>query len=235
MKRKTFLRKGIIGLATISSIPIVKACTENGTETVLPSPTGSDEACTLTPTETLGPFPNITPAQLARQNIIIDRTGVAFLINLTVVGQSNECQPLEGLIIDLWHCDREGNYSQYGNTFLQQVDYTDHDFLRGRQVTNEDGKASFISIFPGWYSGRAPHIHLEILNAQENSLLVTQLAFPKEVCDVVYASEGYKGEADTTNERDMFFRDGFKENLLDILEGNITDGYTMEKTIVLSV
>lgn len=139
---------------------------------------------------------------------------------------------MEGVLVDIWHCDAEGNYSQYGNTFLQQADYTDQDFLRGRQTTDADGKVSFISIFPGWYAGRAPHIHLEVLDANENSLHITQLAFPKEVTDTVYESEGYNGTADTLNEADMFFRDGFEENLISIT-GNLEDGYTMEKTVVI--
>lgn len=221
---------GLSGL--VGSTLIMSSCS-NESENLDDDPNSNGD-CSLTPTEVEGPFPNLTPAQLARENIIVDRQGVAFLIQLTVLNEDNDCQPLQGAIIDLWHCDSEGNYSQYGDTFLQEADYRDADFLRGRQVTNGEGKASYVSIFPGWYAGRAPHIHLEILDANENSLLITQLAFPKEVCDVVYDTEHYTGEQDTTNETDMFFSDGFSELLLDSLEGNITDGYTMQKTVIVS-
>lgn len=213
MNRKKFLSKGIIGLSSLVAGPtIISSCSESTTSD---DPMSNDGNCVLTPPEAEGPFPNMTPAQLARENIIIDRKGIAFLINLTVVDKNNDCEPIEGAIIDLWHCDSEGNYSQYGDTFLQEADYTNADFLRGRQTTNAEGKVSFISIFPGWYAGRAPHIHLEVLDANEDSLLITQLAFLKEVCDEVYATEHYRGEQDTLNETDMFFGDGFDGLSLD--------------------
>ncbi|MEL6676671.1 MAG: intradiol ring-cleavage dioxygenase, partial [Bacteroidota bacterium] len=129
-----------------------------------------------------------------------------------------------GAAVDLWHCDAAGNYSQYGSQ-------EDKDYLRGRQTTDANGQVSFISIFPGWYPGRAPHIHVEVIDSENKSLLGTQLAFPREVCDVVYATTGYQGTADTQNEGDGFFADGVEENLLDSLVGNVTDGYTMEKVI----
>ncbi|MEL6847208.1 MAG: intradiol ring-cleavage dioxygenase [Bacteroidota bacterium] len=214
MERKKFLRKSIVGLGAIMGLPaLTTGCQEP-----------LDPSCPLTPTEGIGPFPNKTPAQLARENIISDRSGVAFLINLTIQDSNNGCVPLVGAAVDLWHCDAAGNYSQYGSQ-------EDKDYLRGRQTTDANGQVSFISIFPGWYPGRAPHIHVEVIDSENKSLLGTQLAFPREVCDVVYATTGYQGTADTQNEGDGFFADGVEENLLDSLVGNVTDGYTMEKVI----
>ncbi|WCM43185.1 intradiol ring-cleavage dioxygenase [Flavobacterium sp. CBA20B-1] len=229
MDRKKFLKKGLVGLGTIVALPtVITSCSNDDDNN---STTTGD--CDLSPSETAGPFPIITPAQLAQANIIGNRTGVALLITLTVQDQSDDCNPLSGVLVDLWHCDAEGNYSQYGGTQMQQTDYTNEDFLRGRQTTDSNGQVSFISIFPGWYMGRAPHIHVEILDSNENSLRVTQIAFPKDICDTVYATTGYNGEADTLNESDNVFSDSLDGNMLDSLTGNTTDGYTLLKTIVV--
>jgi protocatechuate 3,4-dioxygenase beta subunit len=190
-------------------------------------------ACTLSPSETAGPFPIKSPSDLMMENIISDRTGVALLITLTIQDQSNECKPLAGVFVDVWHCDSDGNYSEYGGTPMQSTNYTAKHFLRGRQTTDSNGKVSFISIFPGWYPGRAPHIHIEVLEANENSIRVTQIAFPKDVCDTVYATSGYNGSADTSNTSDNVFANSLSGNMADSLSGNTSLGYTLLKTIVV--
>ncbi len=139
------------------------------------------------------------------------------------------------VLVDIWHCDKDGYYSEYkGSGYSStQVDNTDKHFLRGRQTTDDNGQVSFISIFPGWYQSRAPHIHIEVLNSSEQSIRVTQIAFPKDVCDLVYASSGYHGSADTLNEKDNVFSDSVDGNLADSLTGNTSDGYTLLKSIVV--
>lgn len=222
MDRKKFLKTGLFGIGAIAS------CSKDADEVV-----AILGECTLSPSETAGPFPIKTPSQLVKENIIGDRTGVALLINLTVQDQSDNCKPLAGVLVDLWHCDANGYYSQYGGTGMQQIDLTDENFLRGRQTTDANGQVSFISIFPGWYRGRAPHIHLEILDSGGNSLRVTQIAFPKDTCDTVYATAGYNGTADTLNANDNVFADSVSGNMLDSLTGNTDEGYTLSKVIVV--
>lgn len=212
----------IVGLPTV-----ISACSKDDVD---PASTGS---CDLSPSETAGPFPIKTPSDLVRENIISDRAGVALLITLTIQDQSDGCKPLSGVFVDLWHCDADGNYSEYGGTQMQSTNYTAKHFLRGRQTTDSNGQASFISIFPGWYSGRAPHIHIEILDANENSIRVTQIAFPKDICDTVYTTSGYKGTADTSNASDNIFSNSLSGNMADSLNGNATQGYTLLKTIVV--
>lgn len=234
MKRDEFLKKGLIGMGTIVAIPtILNSCSSDNDSESPNNGSGTPGDCDLSPRETAGPFPIITPADLVRENIIGDRTGVALLITLTVQAQSNDCTPLSGVFVDLWQCDKDGYYSQYGGVQIQQEDFTGFNFLRGRATTDANGQVSFISIFPGWYRGRAPHIHLEIRDTNENSLRVTQIAFPKDVCDTVYATNGYNGEADTLNESDNVFSDSVDGNMLDSIMGNTTDGYTLLKTIVV--
>lgn len=213
-------------MGTIVAIPTVVTSCANDEDATSPTTSTDTDDCTLSPSETEGPYPIKTPAQLVRENIVGDRTGVALLMNITVQDESNNCAPLAGVLVDVWHCDKDGNYSQYNN-------FTSANFLRGRQTTDANGKASFISIFPGWYSGRAPHIHIEVLSASGSSLLVSQIAFPVSIYTEVYNSTGYKGAPDTSNTQDDIFSDSLNRNMANSITGNLTDGYTLSKTIVV--
>ena len=106
-----------------------------------------------------------------------------------------------------------------------------------RATTNADGLAGFTSIMPGWYSGRAPHIHVHVYTASGTSLLVTQIAFPTDVCDTIYttANNFYtKGKQNTANTADNTFSDSLAKNL-GTMTGNITDGYVLEHTVNVAV
>jgi protocatechuate 3,4-dioxygenase beta subunit len=131
--------------------------------------------------------------------------------------------------------DKDGYYSEYGATQMQEKDYRDVHFLRGRQTTDANGEVTFISIYPGWYRGRAPHIHVEALDKSGKSLLVTQIAFPENISSQVYSSALYSehGQADTTNSSDNVFSDGVTLNMGSVT-GNINDGFTITKTIVVN-
>src|SRR4029079_107610 len=112
----------------------------------------------------------------------------ALTIKLTVNNRKSSCAALSGAIVDVWHCDAAGNYSEYGGSVMQSSNYTSVHFLRGRQTTNSSGLVTFTSIFPGWYSGRALHIHVHVYSADGTSLLITQIAFPTDVCNTVYTT-----------------------------------------------
>src|SRR4030095_3629780 len=194
----------------------------------------ASDDCNVSPRETKGPFPTKTPAQMVQANIKSDRTGVALLINLTIVDKTNHCKPLTEAHVDIWHCDKDGNYSEYGNNPMQRNDLTAAHFLRGRQTTDANGHVSFLSIYPGWYHGRAPHIHIEVFDKAGKSLLVTQVAFPENISSKVYSSPLYanRGNADTPNTRDMVFSDSLSEQMATVT-GSTTDGYTLSSTIVV--
>lgn len=223
MNRKQFLKRSLLGLSGVAVLPAaVKAsCT-------------TTDCSSLSPSETAGPFPIKSPADLVRENIIGDRNGIPLLIELTILDQNDDCSPLAGVYVDLWHCDADGNYSEYGGTPMQSTNYTGYHFLRGRQTTDVNGKVSFVSVFPGWYQGRAPHIHLEVLDANESVIRTSQIAFEKNVCDTVYASSPYRGEADTLNANDNVFGDSLAGNMYDSISGNNSSGYTLCKSIVVN-
>ncbi len=230
MKRKDFFTRGLIGLGAFLGLP--SWATRNPEAGDKPEYTPSD--CAVSPKETRGPFPNKTPADYVRANIIGDRVGIPLLIHLTIVQQGDPCLPLPNARVDIWHCDSHGKYSEYGNNRMQREDLTSKHFLRGRQVTDAEGRVEFVSIFPGFYRGRAPHIHVEVLDEKDTSLLVTQIAFPEEACNMVYATNDYDGLDYTSNHSDGIFRDSLASNMTDALDGDLKKGYTLEKKIVVN-
>lgn len=234
MNRKDFLKKSVTGFGLVSLAPMIIGCSKDDpmdNETIV----GNDSDCLISPAETEGPFPTKDPESLNMEDITSDRTGVPMSILITIADGSNECTPIKDVIVDIWHCDKDGYYSEYGGSGLQQVNLQDAHFLRGRQTTNANGQVSFQSIFPGWYRGRAPHIHVHVYDSNGRSLLVTQIAFPEETCNTVYttATDFYtNGTQDTSNESDNVFRDGYDAQLSSI-EGNISEGYALAHQIAL--
>jgi protocatechuate 3,4-dioxygenase beta subunit len=230
MERQEFLKK--LGFSMMVA-PLFGACnTNNPTADTGTNNTGS---CTTTPTETAGPFPTKSPSTLAMTDIRSDRTGLAMTVAITIKNKNNGCAALQNAVVDIWHCDKDGNYSEYGGSGMQSTSYTAVHFLRGRQTTDALGMVGFTTIFPGWYSGRAPHIHVHVYDASGKSLLVTQIAFPKAVTDTVYTSSSFyslRGKQDTANESDNVFSDGYT-NELAAVEGSVSNGYALSHTIVV--
>lgn len=232
MERKQFLSRGLTALGVAFVAPLAKACSkkdavDSETEEVI------DSSCTATPAETEGPFPTKAPSSLVQSNITGDRTGVPLTAKIKITNKNNSCAALAGVIVDIWHCDAAGNYSEYGGSGMQSTNYSSVHWLRGRQTTGADGTVTFTTIFPGWYSGRAPHIHVHIFNAAGTSLLVTQIAFPTDVCNTVYTTASpysSRGTQDTQNSRDNVFSDSLSLELASV-SGTVSNGYTLSHTI----
>lgn len=236
MDRNEFVKKSFSALGIAMVMPLVSCKSAEVDPATTNTTTGTTGSCTVSPTETEGPFPTKVPGSLVLTDIRSDRTGVPFTIKITIQNKNNSCAALKGALVDIWHCDKDGYYSEYGGTGMQQANFTAVHFLRGRQTTDASGLVGFTSIFPGWYSGRAPHIHVHIYDSTGKSLLVTQIAFPKAVCDTVYttATNFYtRGKQDTTNETDNVFSDGFATELATVT-GSVSAGYTLTHTIVVS-
>lgn len=243
MERKVFLKNGVSALGLAVVAPLFKACTK---ENVLTTTAGSGTdstgtssvsgSCAVTPIETAGPFPTHTPSSLVASNIVSDRTGVPLTIKITINNSKNSCAALPGAIVDIWHCDANGNYSEYGGSGMQSTNYTSVHFLRGRQTTNTSGLVIFTSIFPGWYSGRAPHIHVHVYSADGSSLVVTQIAFPTDVCNTVYTTASpysSRGKQDTSNTSDSVFADSLASELATV-SGSVANGYALTHLITVS-
>jgi protocatechuate 3,4-dioxygenase beta subunit len=178
--------------------------TTGGTTT---SSTGgtTNTACAVTPTETVGPYPSLT--DLVRSDIREDRSGTPLALTISVVNTDNGCSPVAGAQVEIWQCDAAGNYSQYGNQGART-------YLRGIQTTNPDGQVTFSTIYPGWYQGRATHIHVEVVR-NGSSVKVTQIAFPESANAAVYGTGVYasRGQNPTSNTRDGIFADSLNAEL----------------------
>ncbi len=197
-------------------------------------PSSSLPSCVVVPELTEGPY--YVDEKLERSDIRIDTStgapadGSVLRIDW-VVSQvdGNACIPLEGVLVDVWHCDAAGVYSD-----VQGAE--GHDFLRGYVHTDADGKASITTIYPGWYSGRAVHIHFKIRTdpAEASGFEFTsQLFFDDAFSDQVYSSGVYasKGAHDVPNERDGIYQQSQGMTLLDVVKDG--DGYATSFEIAI--
>ena len=172
-------------------------------------------ACVVRPAMTEGPY--FVDEMLNRSDIRIDTAddsvseGRLLLLNFRVQQiDGSGCVPLAGVQVDVWHCDAEGVYSDVSE---RGFDTTGHTFLRGYQVTDANGLATFATIYPGWYSGRTVHIHYKIRTdpaASEGYEFTSQLFFDDALSDQVFANAPYnaKGQRNTLNSNDGIFQGG---------------------------
>jgi protocatechuate 3,4-dioxygenase beta subunit len=163
--------------------------------------------------------------------------GVPTTLQLTLVNVNASCADLSGYAIYVWHCDRDGAYSLYG--------VTDQNYLRGVQETDAGGVATFTTVFPACYSGRMPHIHVEVYRSTttatsfSNKLKTTQVAFPVDVCETVYATATGYGQSVTNLAQisfatDNVFSDGTSTEMATVT-GSVADGYTVALQVGISV
>jgi protocatechuate 3,4-dioxygenase beta subunit len=191
-------------------------------------------ACSEVPEETEGPYQLDLgdDQQIFRSDITEGRPGVPLELTMTLVDVGRACAPLAGARVDVWHCDKKGVYSGFRQPDTNTVDET---FLRGIQMSDDRGEVRFATIFPGWYPGRATHIHFQVFVDGE-VVATSQLAFPEDVTSAVYDSALYagKGQSTTSTDDDMVFRDGVEQELLS-LTGNVADGYKGNITVGITV
>ena len=195
--------------------PTSPTTTTSGTATTTGG--GTNAACAVTPTETIGPYPSLT--DLIRSDIREGKSGTTLTLTITVVNTNNSCAPVENAQVEIWQCDAAGNYSQYGSQTAQT-------FLRGLQTTNSNGEVTFTTIYPGWYQGRATHIHVEVVR-NGASAKVTQIAFPDSTNAAVYATGVYasRGSNPTSNTQDNIFADSLASELASV-SGDAASGMT---------
>jgi len=240
MERKHFLKNGLAALGLAAIAPLANACKKEtdstDTETDASSGGSSSGSCTVSPTETEGPFPTKSPASYVRSDIRDDRTGVALTIKITIKNKNNSCAALSGVLVDIWHCDKDGYYSGYSNTgYLGTQDNTALVFCRGLQYTDSAGLAKFTSIYPGWYTGRVTHIHAQIY-VDSSLKLTTQIAFPDAINTAVYKTSLYSahGQNSITNAQDNIIMDSLDNELATVTANSTTGGYNLTHTIYIS-
>ncbi|MEU8800459.1 intradiol ring-cleavage dioxygenase [Spirillospora sp. NPDC048819] len=240
---------GLLGLGAASMG--LAACSGDGGKPSSGSSTASASTSSAEiPEETAGPYPgdgSNGPDVLEQSGIIRSdirssfgeasgtAEGVPMTLELTVSNLAANGAPFEGVAVYVWHCDREGRYSLYSQGA------TEENYLRGVQIADAAGTVKFTSIFPACYTGRWPHVHFEVypdkaaITDSANAIATSQLAFPKDVCDKVYAQPGYeqsiKTLAQVTLDNDMVFSDDGATSQMATVTGSANSGYAAELTL----
>lgn len=187
-------------------------------------------SCIARPEQTEGPY--FVDERLNRSDIRSDPSsgavseGVPLALTFAVSRiASGACEPLDGALVDVWQCDARGIYSDVRDPTF---DTTGQKFLRGYQVTDAAGRASFLTIYPGWYPGRTVHIHFKVRVPGESnraSEFTSQLYFDDALTDRVHALAPYSAKSGrrVRNAGDGIFRRGGDQLLLDPQPAD--DGY----------
>jgi protocatechuate 3,4-dioxygenase beta subunit len=184
--------------------------------------------CIAQPAQTEGPY--FVDQVLERSDIRVDpatgtiSAGALLALQFVVsrVAPSGDCVVLPDAQVDVWHCDALGRYS---DTRDRDSDTTGHQFLRGYQITDRRGIVGFDTIYPGWYRGRAVHIHFKVRTPGDSGRtdeFTSQLYFGDELTDRVHTRAPYaskKGQR-LLNARDMIFREGGTQLVLPVTETN---------------
>jgi protocatechuate 3,4-dioxygenase beta subunit len=167
-----------------------------------------------------------------RQDITEGKSGLPLTLALTIVNVNKSCAAVTNASVEVWQCDAAGNYSEYSQP---GYDGTGQTFLRGVQLTDSSGRVTFRTIYPGWYMGRATHIHIEVF-VNGAAVKTTQMAFPEDVSSGVYRTGVYAshGQNTTSNSGDNVFSDGTQSELA-TLSGDTISGYTATLSIGISV
>jgi protocatechuate 3,4-dioxygenase beta subunit len=180
-------------------------------------------ACTLTPEQTEGPY--YLDNDLVRSNIVDGHPGTPLRLELLV--ENAACDALAGAAVDIWHCDAAGTYSGFGAGASSRT------FLRGTQIADAAGKVVFETIYPGWYVGRATHIHVKV-HTGGREVHTGQLYFDDALNTAVYEAAPYSAKTGNRvlNAADGIYRNGGAASLLAVSAAGA--GYVGRKTLVVS-
>jgi protocatechuate 3,4-dioxygenase beta subunit len=208
-------RQALAGFGGVSLGALLAACSgdDDGPTAKVETSEGTtsrfDDAatCTQTAEQTEGPF--YFDVDRVRSDIREDRRGSPLHLGVRV-RDAAACEPIQNAVVDIWHCDAEGSYSEPGETYL-----------RGAQVTNADGIVEFTTVYPGWYPGRTVHIHGKV-HLDKETVLTTQFYFDDTVSAHVFVQDPYPGESN----RDGFNEtDGLYDHNLELTLSRQDDGY----------
>lgn len=185
------------GGALLSEAPAGNAAIESGAV-----------QCVLTPELTEGPY--YIAGEKLRRDIRDGHPGTLLALRLSVLNAST-CQPIKGAAVDIWHADAAGDYSGFGAGAASRT------FMRGVQKTDANGLARFTTVYPGWYRGRAVHIHVKV-HVGGSVVHTGQFFFPDAVTAHVYQAAPYaaRGGPDMLNAQDSIYVNGGKRSMLTV-------------------
>ena len=188
-------------------------------------------ACVVQPQQTEGPY--FVDEKSRRSDIRSDlstgavKAGAVLGLTMKVsqVTADGKCAPLPGAQVDLWQCDAMGAYSDVKDRLF---DTTGQKFLRGHQITDAVGAVTFVTIYPGWYPGRAVHVHFKVRTSPAGSQayeFTSQFYFDEQLTDRVHARDPYAAHTGQRmrNESDGIFKNGGSQLMLPVTE--VAGGY----------
>jgi protocatechuate 3,4-dioxygenase beta subunit len=208
--------------------------TTAGATTVVPN-------CVATPELTEGPY--FVDEMLDRSDIRSDpqtgavSEGAELLLAFNVFAVTGStCAPIQDAMVDVWHCDAAGVYSGVSDPGFNTQGQK---FLRGFQRTDEGGHVEFTTVYPGWYQGRAVHIHFKVRgtnDAGQDYEFTSQLFFDEAMTDVVHAEQPYaeKGKRTLLNEGDNIYRESGGQTLVEVTESGGKYAGTFDLGVQLS-
>ncbi|MFI5491393.1 intradiol ring-cleavage dioxygenase [Actinoplanes sp. NPDC051859] len=245
--RQTMSRRRLLaGLGGAGALALLAACGSKASTSTATAGTLTEVA-----SETAGPYPADgsngpdvrTLDGIVRKDIrssFGDASGTAAGVPLefSLIVKDLTGAPVTGAAVYAWHCDRDGNYSLYS------TGVTDQNYLRGIQVTDSMGAATFTSIFPACYSGRWPHIHFEVYASLAHAtsgdgpiVKTSQIAIPENVADLVYATDGYSKSVTNMSQvslaTDNVFGEDSAATELATVTGDVASGFTATLTIAI--
>ncbi len=219
---------GLTSSTSPTSIPSLPTIVPSQALSVATS--GTLPSCIVRPALTEGPY--FVDEKINRSDIRSDPSDGSVKdgapLNLTLrVSQINGsgCIPLAGAQVDIWHCDALGVYSDASDPSFNTKGKK---FLRGYQVTDANGTVQFTTIYPGWYQGRAVHIHFKIRtdpNSNTGYEFTSQWFFDESLTDQVHSQQPYaaKGQRTLKNDGDGIFQQSGGQTLLAAAKSG--DGY----------
>jgi protocatechuate 3,4-dioxygenase beta subunit len=176
---------------------------------LVPAADAAALSCVLSPAKTEGPY--FVDERLNRSDIRTDpsngsvQAGIPLRLTINVYDVDDNCAAVEGATVDVWHANAAGVYSDVAANGT-----TGRKFLRGYQATDASGAAEFVTAYPGWYSGRAIHIHFKVRlfdGSSKTYEFTSQIFFDEAVNDAVTARSPYsaRGRPDTRNSGDNIY------------------------------
>jgi len=205
------------------------------------------DMCRVTTATVEGPY--YIDKEIVRADIREGQRGVPLELELRLVNANASCRPIAGALVSIWHCNAEGEYSGYlfndpnkvpDLTAVNELGHVQHRgterFLRGAQATDADGKVTFRTIVPGWYTPRAVHIHVRAF-LNEKTMITTQLYFPQSLINAIQSTQDpYKarGVSIYTNELDVVREQSGISGTEDLLKVSARGDGSLHATMTLA-
>lgn len=200
-------------------------------------------SCVLAPMAVEGPY--FIPGDMERSDISEGIPGIPLKMTIGLVNAA-DCTPVNGAIVHVWHCDSEGEYSGFDSSIplspgsshprVRLPPINDKRYLRGYQMTDNEGMVRFTTIVPGWYEPRTMHIHLEV-NIGNAVVHIGQLYFEEKFSKIVELTEPYVRNIKErrANQEDRLYRQEGGEQTTLKPSGDIENGFDLKVILGINV